>query len=304
MNQSNTKFHWFRLGLIWILSALLTKLTVIFGVTLLRVARVTYGRNIFLLLSAATSLASVGLGWNFFGLLFLAMAIMVFVYSEFLEKDWSPLSAVICGICSTIIFTVTSFSVWVFVQGKGWYLQIVNQLKEQIIHTPLLESQLTGGVDELLYLTPSGVLILLMFAGMLLLVLESKLLKVSKSNTGEIKISAPSRNFLLEFKTPDFLIWITMLGLLGAFSKIDQRWIHYLSVNILSVCVVLHFFQGLAVFQHFFVRLRISPFWKAIWSIILTLQLFLLVVAVGVIDYWADFRSRSGRQSAQTGKMS
>ena len=57
----------------------------------------------------------------------------------------------------------------------------------------------------------------------------------------------------------------------------------------------LYFFQGLAVLEVAFRIFRTGAFWRFVIYFFIVGQLFLLLSAVGLIDYWVDFRSRMRR---------
>jgi uncharacterized protein YybS (DUF2232 family) len=56
--------------------------------------------------------------------------------------------------------------------------------------------------------------------------------------------------------------------------------------------MVIYLFQGLAVLEVSFLAFRIGTFWKVLIYVLVVGQLFFLLSAVGVIDYWVDFRQR------------
>ena len=60
---------------------------------------------------------------------------------------------------------------------------------------------------------------------------------------------------LLDFKLPDIFVWIGMVAFLGAI--LDWKGQSH-SVNILNVCIVLFFLQGLAVLEYFYKTLRVG----------------------------------------------
>jgi hypothetical protein len=65
-----------------------------------------------------------------------------------------------------------------------------------------------------------------------------------------------------------------------------------LGVNIVNVMTVLYFFQGLAILEVSLRSFRAGALTRAALYIILVGQMFPLVSAIGLIDYWVDFRRR------------
>lgn len=100
---------------------------------------------------------------------------------------------------------------------------------------------------------------------------------------------------LLEFKVPDVLIWVTMISFLFSFLKGTPPGAQVLALNVFNVLMGIYFFQGLAVLEVSFLAFRIGPITKVLIYVFVVGQLFFLLSAVGVIDYWVDFRQRLKR---------
>jgi hypothetical protein len=65
-----------------------------------------------------------------------------------------------------------------------------------------------------------------------------------------------------------------------------------LGSNVFNVALILYFFQGLAVTEVFLLAMRAGLFFRLFTYFILIGQLFFVVSAIGVIDFWVDFRRR------------
>jgi uncharacterized protein YybS (DUF2232 family) len=89
---------------------------------------------------------------------------------------------------------------------------------------------------------------------------------------------------------------------LGAFGEFGLVGAQATSVNFLNVCLMLFFFQGLAVIYRFFAVFRVGFFWQALLMIIVVGQLFLLVSLLGLMDHWVDFRARLSKRREQMKK--
>lgn len=100
---------------------------------------------------------------------------------------------------------------------------------------------------------------------------------------------------LLEFKLPDAFIWVTMFSFLFSFLKLQPTWIGIVGTNVFNIMMGVYFFQGLAVLEVSFLVFRAGNFTKFLVYFFVVGQLFLLLSAVGVIDYWIDFRARLRR---------
>ena len=92
------------------------------------------------------------------------------------------------------------------------------------------------------------------------------------------------------WRASELLIWPLIAGGFGgAFAKgIPQD----VAINLLTVLLPVYFLQGLAVVSYFFVRKGISPLFRGIGYLLVTVlnPLPLIVTGIGVFDLWADFR--------------
>jgi hypothetical protein len=100
---------------------------------------------------------------------------------------------------------------------------------------------------------------------------------------------------VLEFKNPDFLIWVTMVSFLLSFVKMEPLMVGIVATNTFYIMMGLYFFQGLAVLEVTLLSFRVGSFLRFLVYFIVVGQLFFLLSAVGVIDYWVDFRARMKR---------
>jgi len=276
----------FRASFLALWAVAMTTVTVVLGAPPLRILRLVMGRVFYWLSVVGLSLALFGVGWKALALLFLMLAVLVGFYSELLEREWTPLSSSAVSLSVTILFGGISFGLWIMLQEQGWYPKLVKTIEASFGQSPLLNSSLKVSIEDLLLQAPSGFVVLMVVAVALLLLMEPRL----KEWAG-VKNRA-SLQYLREFRLPDVFVWITILSMLGSFVQIDIKWLQVLSMNVLNICVLLYFFQGLAVVVHVFDWMKVSAFWKTLWLVLIVLQLFLIVSAVGIIDYWIDLRQR------------
>src|SRR5690606_13411937 len=54
---------------------------------------------------------------------------------------------------------------------------------------------------------------------------------------------------LLEFRVPDFMIWVAMTAFLLTMENFNVKALEILGLNIVNVVTVLYFFQGLAILE-------------------------------------------------------
>ena len=143
----------------------------------------------------------------------------------------------------------------------------------------------------LLQQVPSAVVIVLILALGLGLIFERRVF--SWLNMPREKIASQLK--LLEYRLPDYFIWVAMTAFLLTMVGFGGKAIAILAVNIVNVAIVLYFFQGLAVLEVFLNSMRAGVFTRVLTYIILVGQLMLVLSIVGLIDYWVDFRGRLRR---------
>ncbi len=136
--------------------------------------------------------------------------------------------------------------------------------------------------------TPSMLISLLLMALGNALIFEQRTAKYFKAPYEKIA----SQLKLLEFRLPDAVIWIFLLALLFSMVNFNVPLLSVIGFNLVNLGVVLFFFQGLAVLEVFFVTTKTSLFFRVLTYIILVGYLFVLLSALGLIDYWVDLRSR------------
>lgn len=274
----------------------MTTITVVLGAPPLRILRLVVGRSLYWVSVIGMGLVLFGIGWKALAIFFVLIAMLVGVYSELLENAWTPLSSSAVSLAMTSLAGGAAFLLWTVRQGQGWFARLTETVQSSFGQSPLLNGGIKLSVEDLLLQAPSGFLLLLIVASALLLVMEPRLREWAgqKSNS--------SITYLKDFRLPDVFVWLTIAALLGSFAKTDVRWAQVVGMNLLNICVLLYFFQGLAVIVRFFDVMKVSPFWRTVWLVLMVLQLFLVVSIIGLIDYWMDFRHRLKGKSEQINK--
>ena len=89
---------------------------------------------------------------------------------------------------------------------------------------------------------------------------------------------------------PDHLVWGVIAGGLLVASR--QSTLVLVGVNVLIVLAPLYAIQGLAVFRHFFLRVKVPRLLQTLGFALFAMQPLLLVAVagVGLSDLWIDFR--------------
>lgn len=284
----------------WAVVMTATPLTYILGAAPLKALRVRLGRAGFWALGAAISGAFFGLVSPLLGIAFFSLVALVGVFDEMEEAGFSFMAS---GFFTLLINTLLGgglFALWVSRTGVKWSAMILsfldNLLKPLADLNPHLEIK---ALDVMLQL-PSVIVVLWMAALYLAVLLESRLLG------GEVVRPdgrASMRSQLAEFRLPDPAIWIFIASLLGAFGTFQVRGLEPAAVNVMNLCLMLLFFQGIAVVSRVFTALRMGPFWQGLLMLIIVLHLFVFVALIGLMDYWLDFRLRLDKKSAETNRV-
>ena len=103
-----------------------------------------------------------------------------------------------------------------------------------------------------------------------------------------------SQPTLAAWHAPDSLVWGLIVTLiLVAWGVMDpaRTTAFYLGLNLVFPLALVYLVQGIAVLEHVFRRARIPVLWRSILhTVILALPVVVLIVPLGIVDIWADFR--------------
>jgi uncharacterized protein YybS (DUF2232 family) len=111
----------------------------------------------------------------------------------------------------------------------------------------------------------------------------------------------PEFGDLTLWKTPDRLVWVLIAA--GLMMLIPEDWLEMvvpgetlviMGMNILIVCCLIYFFQGMAITAFFFRLKNISVIFRWLFYMLLAVQQYTIVfvIALGLFDLWIDFRKR------------
>jgi uncharacterized protein YybS (DUF2232 family) len=94
---------------------------------------------------------------------------------------------------------------------------------------------------------------------------------------------------LFYWSTPEWLIFVVLGG--GFLLLVPLKVVRFFSLNLLIVLGLLYFCQGVAVVAAWFHRWGLPRFFRLVGYALLFLNpLFFLIVTVGLMDLWLDFR--------------
>jgi uncharacterized protein YybS (DUF2232 family) len=99
----------------------------------------------------------------------------------------------------------------------------------------------------------------------------------------------PDVGRLNRWKTPDYLVW-GVIGC-GLLMLIPDGMVKTIGLNGLIALMMIYFFQGIAIVSFFFEKKQVPRIAKVMLYALLVLQeVLLVVIAIGFIDVWANFR--------------
>lgn len=274
------------LTLISLLAGLLSLIPFVFSAPLLLIARLGYSRTKFWLTQIVVFSILWVCGLQPLAISFLSTAILVGVYTEINNQLKNMFIAGFVSIVISSAITVSATQQWLSHLGLSLKDRVLEQVQLVVQQSHSMNPSIQLDPETLMSQVPSYLVCLMIFSLGLSLILEKPLLRIFKVHT-----HFQMQN-LMDFKLPDSMIWIAMFSFLFSFVKFGDKTIAVLSMNILNVMVVLYFFQGLAVIESFFTALKLGFFVRFLTYVVFMIQLFLLVSAIGVIDYWVEFRNR------------
>jgi len=91
------------------------------------------------------------------------------------------------------------------------------------------------------------------------------------------------------FRNPDHLIWLLILS---GFGMLGPHAVSNVALNVLVVLLFLYLLQGLAITTHFFDRLKVGWFIRALFYLLLLIVPYMAVavLVLGIFDLWGNFR--------------
>lgn len=271
-------------------AVMMTALTYVLGAVGLKVLRREAGRWFYWSFGSVLTGILFGAMLKPLALAFVSLVVLVGVFSELEELG---LGVLISGFFTLVINALCSagaFALWVSMTGPKWSQQIQETLESTLKPLIELNPKLQINYFDLMLQLPSVLLILWMGAIYFAVLLESRLTPVK---------SAGLKGQLAGIRLPDPVIWLFIGALLGAFGGFAKAPVEAVSVNVLNVCFMLFFLQGIAVVGRFFETLRMGWFWQVVFMVLIVVHLFLFVSLLGLSDYWVDFRTRMAKRGGE-----
>lgn len=270
------------------LAMILSIVTVVMGAPILRVLRKAYGPLVYWIVG----LMMVSLLW-----LIQAQELAVYIASvwmtlgAYVELEHKGLGWWKSGLASLALGTTAAMlgASSVFrLRGLEPITELQKFAEKFVGNLKQVNPQMEIDAMTLVQQIPSAIVVVLAVTLGFGLIFESRAFALS--NLPRVKVATQLK--LLEYRVPEFFIWIAMTAFLLTMVSFGGRFTTILALNVMNVSVVLYFFQGLAVTETFLNTVRAGFFTRFLTYLLFVGQLFAVVSAIGLIDYWVDFRKR------------
>ena len=286
------KPSWGKYFFVLIVATTVTALTVFLGTPLLRVLRNVFGSAKYWIggVLVVAGLLALGPGAVLLAVLIGSLWISVGLYQELEEQGKSGFWTAALSVTAGSAVLIFGPQIWSHFMGANLLEELkagIQDLTQQIAGTKAV-SEYGISTETVVRMLPSIVVLLHLVGLAFALMLDSRYAQLVGLKTEKIA----SQMRLLEFRIPEVFIWLTMASFLLSFLKIENEGLVTAALNVFNVMMGLYFFQGLAVLEVSFLVFRVGSFVRFLIYFIVVGQLFILFSAVGIIDYWADFRQK------------
>jgi uncharacterized protein YybS (DUF2232 family) len=227
---------------------------------------------------------------------FLHMAVIGFVMSFFIWRRYR-LEVIVGGtVVLVVALQVLTFLFLAWQQGvtplaylqriisEVWTLfsQLVEKepmLQQEIQFSKVNAAEFTRIIAQL---APALLLINTTLVVLLNFLLSRRLVGPRGCEDGKLPLSS--------WEAPGWLVFV-LIGA-GFLILVPYQVVQIVGVNVLLVCGLFYFFQGLAILAFNFRRFHVPQFfrWIAYLLLVLIKSIMLLVILMGLIDLWLDFR--------------
>jgi len=284
---------------------ILGQIVVIFAPVPLIIVSVREGRKAGLAATgaAAALIAVIVSGKAVFVLFFISLGLMALGLSEGFLRRFKPEQAILAGGLLPLAALIALLAPLLIKAGANPLTLVENYLRTSLTEAQQLYTQLGLAdvaqmmetiSDKMLYylarLSP-GIIVTttLLQAACCYGMARSIVLRKDPA------FPVPDRTSFAAWHAPDSWVWglIVTLGLVanGLIAKADSA-AFIVGLNLALVYLLVYTAQGAALVEFWLLKLKIAVIWRSFaHTIILTLPpLIAVVVALGVVDIWADFR--------------
>jgi hypothetical protein len=249
----------------------------------------------FVLIIGGLGLIQWGLSQPLMGINLVVTGVFVLTLLLFLKSKistfWSAFFASLAGVLGYGVF----FGVWSLKFGTEWlnasqtrFVELFQNFEKMGLlgnkatqTTAEIKAAETVLVD-LFYQTPSALFVMFGVAAALCILAFKRFEKAE----------APRPLGLKAFRVPIGFVWGVAIALFASFYNGMPYPVKMVGLNLLNVMILLYFFQGLAVFFHWLVLLKINGVLRIFLLVIFCFQFFLFLSLLGFFDIWLEFRKR------------
>lgn len=266
--------------------------------------RVLHGRLPSLIVILGATAAISALFGIFSGWLYLGMCGMIgMLMPELLLRGISGSRALFWTTVANLVIFSAGFIAYSTVSGVNLQGLITAEISESIKQAVALYEKggVTGEDLELLkrsMITAAELLRRLypaLITAMLVVIAGCNLALLRKS-TAKTAPDLPVGEFS-KFRNPDLLVWLLIAA--GSTLLLPASQLTTPALNILLICIMLYFFQGMAVVTTLITKYSVSSLLRIILYAMLIIQPYLmaLVAGIGLFDLWVDFRTPKAEEN-------
>ncbi len=239
--------------------------------------------------------------WHAGAVLALSFGLMALGVSEGMRKQWKPESAsLLGGLLPVIVLTVVTAFYFSRI-GKNPATVIEDYLKSSVEETAKLYAQLgltemasvvSSVSDKFIYylvrLIPGITIATSVFQAAFCYGVSRSIIVRKPGNA-----PALSGTTLAQWHAPDIWVWGLIVGL--GLSMMPNETARFAGWNLAIIYAVVYLAQGVAIADYYLRKARLRPFTRGlIHTLILALPSVVFVIALGIVDIWADFRKVRG----------
>ena len=257
------------------------------------------------LVTAAALIGLIAGGHFLVVLFFLSFGLMAAGIAEGMLRRLRPEQAILAGGLLPIAALIVVLTPFLLKAGKNPVTFAEDYLRTSITEAQQLYTQLgiaeasqmlASVTDRMLYylvrLSPGFILAASLFQAAVCYGMARTI--ILRKSPGVPLSPAPS---LASWHAPDSWVW----GLIAALALIalPNESTRLIGLNSAVVYLLVYTAQGVSIVEYLLRRAKVAMIWRSfIHTVILTLPSVALIIALGVVDIWADFRKLRGQSQA------
>jgi uncharacterized protein YybS (DUF2232 family) len=251
----------------------------------------------FIALAASCLLVGLLGGWESAAILFFSFGLMAIGIAEGMRRQWKPEEVSLLGGLLPVVVAAAAIALYFLRVQKNPVTVIEEYLRSSMAEAAKLYTQMGFSemstrismvsdkfIHHLVRLLPGISVATSVFQAAVCYGLARSILSRAPGNA-----ILPARVSLAQWHAPDVWVWGLIAGL--ALIMVPDETARYTGWNIAIVYAVIYLVQGVAIVDHYLAKARIRPFMRGVLhTLILALPSIVFVIALGVVDIWADLR--------------